>query len=227
MILDIFSSFDPFNINIPQFILFPSLITYFCIFIYSFWTTPSFMLSNLSSISFIIFPQRKSSLGNNLKPFTLIISSLFLMLIIINLTGLVPYIFAIRRHLTITFSLRIPIWLSLISRRVINNPLNSISILLPRGAPEWLNPFLILIETIRISIRPITLAFRLAANITAGHVVLGLIGSYLSSSLFSSFSSSSLVILTESFYIIFELGICLIQAYIFCLLLTLYSNDHS
>jgi F0F1-type ATP synthase membrane subunit a len=34
------------------------------------------------------------------------------------------------------------------------------------------------------------------------------------------------LIIIQFFYIVFEMWICLIQAYIFCLLLTLYADDH-
>ena len=51
--------------------------------------------------------------------------------------------------------------------------------LLPIGAPAALNPFLVLIETVRIMARPVTLSVRLIANMRAGHIVLTLIGNYL------------------------------------------------
>jgi F-type H+-transporting ATPase subunit a len=70
------------------------------------------------------------------------------------------------------------------------------------------------------------LSFRLAANMRAGHILLGLIGIAASSAIFSSPLSFSLLFLIQLGYIIFEIGICLIQAYIFCLLLSLYSEDH-
>jgi len=38
--------------------------------------------------------------------------------------------------------------------------------------------FLVMVETIRIIVHLITLRFRLAANITAGHIVLSLIKSF-------------------------------------------------
>jgi len=99
--------------------------------------------------------------------------------------------------------------------------------LLPGGAPDWLNPFLVLIETVRILVRSITLSVRLVANIRAGHIVLRLIGIYASSFIFISGFSFFILLFVQVFYIIFEVGICIIQGYIFCLLLTLYADDHT
>jgi len=51
----------------------------------------------------------------------------------------------------------------------------SVANFLPDLAPEWLNPFVFIIEKIRFMVRPIMLSFRLAANIAAGHIELTLI----------------------------------------------------
>jgi len=77
-------------------------------------------------------------------------------------------------------------------------------------------------------VRPITLSVRLAANIGAGHIVIGLVGTYLVGGIFSLRAvSSGCLFLVESFYFVFEVGICLVQGYIFSLLLVLYSDEHS
>ena len=90
-----------------------------------------------------------------------------------------------------------------------------------------MNPFLILIETVRIIVRPITLSFRLAANIRAGHIVLTLISVYFIFRLFILGKGVTVFLLfVEVGYTLFEFGICIIQAYIFCLLLSLYTEDH-
>ncbi len=131
------------------------------------------------------------------------------------------------RHLAVSFSLGLPLWLSLIVSGVVFNPSSVVARLLPIGAPAPLNPFLVIIETVRILVRPITLSVRLTANIRAGHIVLTLIGNYLTTRMFvSSIFSILLLLVIQVFYTIFELGICLIQAYIFCLLITLYSDEH-
>ena len=89
----------------------------------------------------------------------------------------------------------------------------------PRGAPFALSPLLVLIETISIVIRPLTLTVRLVANMTVGHVVCALMRVKLRA--MRGVWSLSFVIM---FYMTFEFGIRLVQAYIFRLLLTLYSD---
>jgi len=46
---------------------------------------------------------------------------------------------------------------------------------LPNNTPGFLIRFMALIELVRKIIRPITLAVRLTANITAGHILLNLV----------------------------------------------------
>ena len=99
---------------------------------------------------------------------------------------------------------------------------------LPRGAPRLLSPFLVLVESVRVLVRPVTLSVRLAANIGAGHIVIGLVGTYFSGSFFSdSYFSFISLFFVERFYFLFEFGVSLVQAYIFSLLLVLYSDEHS
>ena len=89
----------------------------------------------------------------------------------------------------------------------------------PVGSPAFLNPFLCVIELVRLLVRPLTLAVRLTANLRTGHILIALLG--------TGFIGSSLVLLGGIFYFMFEMVICMIQAYIFTLLPTLYSDDHS
>ena len=181
----------------------------------------------ISILKDTVVSQVVRSFGTNLGGFTGLVAGLFLFLIFINLIGLVPYVFRATSHLAISFSLGLPLWLSLIISGAVFAPSSVVAGLLPMGAPAALNPFLVLIETVSIIARPVTLSVRLIANIRAGHIVLTLIGNYLTTSLFFMPSFSIILLLRiQVFYTVFEFGIGVIQAYIFCLLITLYSDEH-
>nr|ALS46300.1 ATP synthase F0 subunit 6 [Glycinde armigera] len=225
-----FSSFDPF-IN-SSFKSSPSLFwassIVIVIFIHSFfWMSPNNMFWLIISPMNIMNSQSLRTNSLHFKGFTSIIVSLFMLIISINFMGLLPYSFSLSSHLIFTLVFGLPLWLSLIMSSLSYNPSSFMAGLLPSGAPDWLNPFLVMVETLSISVRPITLSFRLAANMSAGHIVLGLIGIYASSSIFIGLVPFLSLFFIQIIYIIFEMGICLIQAYIFCLLLTLYSDDHT
>lgn len=230
MLVDIFSSFDDHNsviIGLWRRMWGCSLLV-LIIFNYLFF-------SDLSRWGYIInfpktvrFTQVSRSFGNEIGGFKRIISALFIFLIIINLSGLVPYVFRRTSHLAVTLRLGLPIWISLIISSFTHRPYMTFAGLLPGGAPAVLNPFLVLVETVSICVRPITLSVRLAANMRAGHIVLGLLGGYLRTGVFTY---PPLVLITlvliQVGYFIFEVGIALIQAYIFTLLGVLYTDDHA
>lgn len=94
--------------------------------------------------------------------------------------------------------------------------------LVPLGTPIILMPFIVLIESIRNIIRPITLSVRLAANLTAGHLLLILLGE-------SIVNSRVLIIITvtaaQFALITLEAAVAIIQAYVFATLSTLYASE--
>lgn len=81
---------------------------------------------------------------------------------------------------------------------------------------------MVLIELIRGLIRPLTLRVRLAANLTAGHLIITLIGN-------SAFLGGLLGFFTVLFIIVLiivlESGVALIQSYVFSSLSLLYVNE--
>nr|AVW86092.1 ATP synthase F0 subunit 6 [Levensteiniella iris] len=230
MMVDIFSAFDPATCSIFS-TLSPSLFWLLTLLSISL-IHPSLwpQMTRYTWLPFfpadVISSQASRTFSLHLKGFPPILTALFLMLIILNLTGLLPYAFSSTSHLVLTLVLGLPLWLSLIISAIAHAPKSFTAHLLPSGAPEWLNPFLVITETLSISVRFITLSFRLAANMSAGHILLGLMGIASSSAIFSSIPTFSGLMLVQLGYMIFEMGICLIQAYIFCLLLSLYSEDH-
>ena len=229
MLVDIFSSFDDQN---QVFLSLYGLVWIFSltvtlIFRRSYWVKGPRWNEIILIFKDTVARQVRRSYGANLGGFIGIISGLFLFIIFINLIGLVPYVFSATSHLAISFSLGFPLWLSLIISGVLSAPSSVVAALLPIGTPAALNPFLVLIETVSIIARPVTLSVRLMANIRAGHIVLTLIGNYLTTRIFFLPSLSIVILLgIQVFYTVFEFGIGVIQAYIFCLLITLYSDEH-
>ena len=174
-----------------------------------------------------VIEQLMRSRGSIRGGFRGVLCGLFFCLLGMNLCGLIPYVFSNTSHLVVTLVLSSVFWLGLLMSSFFYNLGSFLAVLLPVGAPSFLRPFLVLVETVRLLVRPVTLAVRLAANIGAGHIVLCLVGRYLRRGLFlSGFSSPLFILFFESFYFLFEVGICLIQSYIFFLLLSLYGDEH-
>uniref|UniRef100_A0AAU6QG69 ATP synthase subunit a n=1 Tax=Prionospio sp. 3 MH-2023 TaxID=3059271 RepID=A0AAU6QG69_9ANNE len=223
--VDIFSSFDPATSSI--FNLSPTLfwmmnITTILLIAPLFWVSPNSVFWALSMPTNIMAQQADRTNTTNIKGLTSLLVPLFIFIIAINFMGVAPYVFSTSSHLIFTFALGLPLWLSLILSSSLFSPTSTLAALLPGGAPAWLNPFLVLIETVSTLVRPITLSVRLAANMSAGHIVLTLIGVYFTFALLSSNITTSIsLFLVQMGYTIFEMGICMIQGYIFCLLLSL------
>nr|YP_009383942.1 ATP synthase F0 subunit 6 [Conus quercinus]ARS74441.1 ATP synthase F0 subunit 6 [Conus quercinus]QDP70824.1 ATP synthase F0 subunit 6 [Conus quercinus] len=229
MLVDIFSSFDDNNqVFMSLYILMWLFsLTMIVLFSSSFWMSYPRWSSFIGVFKDTGSSQVFRSFGLNMGGFINLIVGLFLFLIMMNMSGLIPYVFSTTSHLAVSLALGLPLWLALIISAVVYSPGSVVAGLLPMGAPAPLNPFLVLIETVSIMVRPITLSVRLTANMSAGHIVLTLIGNYLTAGFFvSSVFSVLFLLMIQVFYTMFEFGISLIQAYIFCLLITLYSDEH-
>merc|ERR1712126_376799 len=95
--------------------------------------------------------------------------------------------------------------------------------LVPKGTPGFLIPIMVIIETVRNIIRPLTLSIRLAANIVAGHLLLTLLGSQI-----PNVRSISFLVLFFSLYLLLlllEVSVACIQSYVFIILNSLYLNE--
>nr|WQA11514.1 ATP synthase F0 subunit 6 [Melanodrymia sp. A LZ-2023] len=191
-----------------------------------FWSGPNRLNLFMNYLKNIVYSLVEVTMGGCLMYFSLSMVSLFFMILFLNLCSMISYVFGETSHLVITLSLSLPLWASLLWAGWAHDGHKVIASFLPSGAPSVLAPFLILIETVSIFVRPLILALRLSANLTAGHIVMAIIGGFLESSIISCSSSMVLCALFQMFYTIFEFGISFIQAYIFILLLVLYSDDH-
>jgi len=87
--------------------------------------------------------------------------------------------------------------------------------LVSKGTGLFLGVTLVYAELIRFIIRVGTLGVRIVANLTTGHVLLALIAN----TYYSSFIART--VLSSTFFLL-EILVCLVQGYVFTLLVSLY-----
>nr|YP_009171569.1 ATP synthase F0 subunit 6 [Mirhipipteryx andensis]AJW76424.1 ATP synthase F0 subunit 6 [Mirhipipteryx andensis] len=221
--VNLFSSFDP-STSILSLSLnwISSIIGLLCLPI-CYWFIPSRFNLIWSLITSTLFKEFKVLIGpKGHLGTTLIFIALFSLIMFNNLLGLFPYIFTSSSHMSMTFSLALPLWLSFMLFGWINHTKHMFAHLVPQGTPSVLMPFMVCIETISNIIRPGTLAVRLAANMIAGHLLLTLLGN----------TGPSLMIISVQFLLLAQLAllmletaVAIIQSYVFTVLSTLYSSE--
>lgn len=219
MINNLFSIFNPSSISfIPLNWISSIFIILFIPII--FWNIPSRSSIIIQTILNFIKTELIILLKNN--NIIIIICSIFIIISLNNFLGLIPFVFTRTSHLSFNLTFSIPIWLGLILYGWINNNSNIFIHLIPQRTPTLLIPFIVIIETIRNLIRPITLSVRLTANIIAGHLLLTLIRRI---KYHLSIPITIPLILTQSILISLEISVSLIQAYVFSILATLYCKE--
>ena len=184
-------------------------------------------------IIFIISLIKENLNLSNLVYFIFLLT-IFILIFFSNVIGTFPYSFAITSHLIITFSIAFCVFfgLNFIGYKIHYS--NMFSLLLPQGVPYFISSLLVLIEFISYNFRVISLSVRLFANIMAGHTLLAVIYGF-NHFLISSCNISFLIILLPlilfpSISIVLlliglELGVAIIQSYVFILLCTMYLHD--
>lgn len=166
---------------------------------------------------------------HNLKgrTWSLILISLILFIGSTNLLGLLPHSFTPTTQLSINLGIAIPLWAGAVITGFRHKTKASLAHFLPQGTPIPLIPILIIIETISLFIQPIALAVRLTANITAGHLLIHLIGGATLVLMSISPPTAIITFITLILLTILEFAVALIQAYVFTLLVSLYLHDNT
>nr|YP_313673.1 ATP synthase F0 subunit 6 [Ovophis okinavensis]BAE19980.1 ATPase subunit 6 [Ovophis okinavensis] len=156
-----------------------------------------------------------------------LLASLLLLILLSNLLSLLPYTFTPTSQLSMNMTLALPLWLATVITGLKNKPSLTLAHLLPEGSPTLLIPFMILIETVSLLMRPIALGVRLTANITAGHLLMTMVSSA-TIDLINTYISLSPLALTLLFLLtLLELAVACIQAYVFVLLIILYLQENT
>nr|YP_009538212.1 ATP synthase F0 subunit 6 [Megalaima virens]AYN73713.1 ATP synthase F0 subunit 6 [Megalaima virens] len=174
----------------------------------------------------LITKQLMTPMNKKGHKWALILTSLMILLLLINLLGLLPYTFTPTTQLSMNMALAFPLWLATLLTGLRNQPTISLGHLLPEGTPTPLIPALILIETTSLLIRPLALGVRLTANLTAGHLLIQLISTATSVLLPIMPTISILTAMILLLLTILEVAVAMIQAYVFVLLLSLYLQEN-
>lgn len=168
----------------------------------------------------------KENLGSKTEFYLLPLIGLFFFILGINLLGFFTYTFPTTTHIFITFGMAFSIWVGVILLGLKKFKSSFFSIFMPGGAPLGMSPLLVLIEIASNISRPVALGMRLAANLTAGHILMAILADFGSKMLFYSFSIANLFpMLIIVFMTVLEIGVLVIQAYVFCLLSMIYLRD--
>nr|YP_010129780.1 ATP synthase F0 subunit 6 [Trachypithecus geei]QPZ49954.1 ATP synthase F0 subunit 6 [Trachypithecus geei] len=161
------------------------------------------------------------------RTWSLMLVSLITFIATTNLLGLLPHTFTPTTQLSMNLAMAIPLWAGTVITGLRFKTKSSLAHFLPQGTPTLLIPMLVIIETISLFIQPVALAVRLTANITAGHLLMHLIGSAVLALSTINFLATSLTFVLLLLLTILEIAVALIQAYVFTLLVSLYLHDNT
>lgn len=163
-----------------------------------------------------------SSLGFIGSKLVVIINSIFIYIFIGNYMGLIPGSNVLTSEVSNNLVLSLSVWLTCIIIGI-NLYKGSIYKLFMRSSVRSLIlRLMLLVELISFSSRLISLTIRLTANMIGSLIMLKLIGSLVLFIL--SINVVRMVLLMVGIYVL-EIAICVIQAYVFSLLTSLYLKD--
>ena len=219
--------------------------TVFLIFIYFFFNVLFFATLNLKDNTLHIIPTRWQSVieifynlilsmvldnigGKKSQFFFPLIFTIFFFIASINLIGLVPFSFTVTSHFVVTLAISLCIFIGINIICIQTHKLEFFALFLPSGTPLLLAFLLVPVEFVLYLFRPLSLAIRLFCNMMAGHTLLKIFAGFA----WSLMSFTGLLFLLH-FVPLFtllplfglELGVALIQAFVFSLLTCIYLND--
>jgi len=148
--------------------------------------------------------------------------SLFTFILACNLIGTIPTVFSPTSQLAVTGTLAIGVFLYASALGFYRHGWFFFHAFVPASVPKIMLPLMVPIELISFLARPVTLALRLFANMTAGHMALGVLAVLgLATPWFIQWLPLGFTVVQ----IALEVVIAFIQAYIFMVLSCVYIDD--
>lgn len=198
--------------------------------VYSFFLIPNAWQKVIEGVHEISAQLIHDTISINTDKYFILISVLFNFILFSNLIGLVPYSFTVTSHLIVTFILSFSVFIAINFITFSKYKIKLFNLFLPANTTFLLALLLVPIEFISYIAKPISLGVRLFINLMAGHSLLKvIIGFSWSMLLLENLSSIGLILPIFILIILFglELGVALIQTYVFTILTCIYIQDGS
>jgi len=183
------------------------------------------LIENLYTIVLTIVEDNLGKKGLIYFPFIFIVC---VFVLLSNVLGLVPYSFTTTSHLIVTLSLALTVFGAIVIISVQTHKIHAFAHFLPPGTSLPLAFLLVPIEIVSFFFKPLSLGVRLFANIIAGHTLLKVIGGFSWAIIKKSylfFFAHFLPLLVLVLLIGLELGVGLIQTYVFTILICIYFRE--
>ena len=170
----------------------------------------------------------RSTAGKDGMKFFPLVFSLFMLIAVSNMIGVIPYSFTIASHIIVTAALAFLVFFTVLIYGFYKNGLKFLKLFVPSGIPIFILPLVVFIEIFSFFLRPISHSVRLFANMLAGHIALAVFASFIPllaglgiAGYFGAILPLGMVMALTAL----ELLVAFLQAYVFTILTCIYIND--
>ena len=170
----------------------------------------------------------RSTAGREGMKFFPLVFSIFMLVAVSNLIGIIPYTFTIASHIIVNAALALLVFFTVIIYGFYKNGLKFFKIFVPSGVPIYILPLVVAIEIFSFFVRPVSHSVRLFANMLAGHITLKVFASFvgmLGALGAIGWAGAVLPLGLTIALTALELLIAFLQAYVFAILTCIYLND--
>ncbi len=170
----------------------------------------------------------RSTAGREGMKFFPLVFSIFMLVAVSNIIGIIPYAFTISSHIIVTAALALLVFFTVLVYGFYKNGLKFFKLFVPSGVPIYIMPLVVFIEVISFFLRPVSHSVRLFANMLAGHIALKVFASFvamLGALGIAGWAGAVLPLGLTMALTALELLVAFLQAYVFAILTCIYLND--
>ena len=170
----------------------------------------------------------RSNAGKDGMKFFPLVFTIFMLLAVSNMVGVIPYSFTIASHIIVTAALAFLVFFTVLIYGFYKNGLKFFKLFVPSGIPIFILPLVVFIEIFSFFLRPVSHSVRLFANMLAGHIALAVFASFsplLAGLGIAGYFGAVLPLGMVMALTALELLVAFLQAYVFTILTCIYIND--